>query len=271
MKGSLKKRIAIIGVLLFLILIGIELQDNYRKHGDFRTMQDSISSVEPVDLDGLRELHFAGGPLIPLPALKKQLNFVKEKIIIVDGVQGKYGYINGTPDNYLEYTAKSPSWRAYIWRLFYTGTIKSYPEFIISGAEAAKSYGFDYRSFRIGSKYLSKDEDIDKFISFFDSLPKNVYLYFHCLHGKGRTSMMLVMADIIKNAPKVSLADIIKRQHLLGSVDLFDTASWIRGSYSPLALETRKKFIESFYEFICQRKAGGIQLWSDWNHQNKEK
>jgi hypothetical protein len=72
------------------------------------------------------------------------------------------------------------------------------------------------------------------------------------------------MLDIMKNAPQVAMEDIIKRQHLLGSEDLFDVVPWARGSYSSEMLTNRKKFIEAFYTFICQRKAGGIQKWSLW-------
>jgi hypothetical protein len=270
MKKFLKLKYFLVGGMgILLVMLGLELQDSYRKYGIYRTMQDPIPSSESVDLTGLRELPYVGGPLTPLPDLKKRLEHIKEPKIIVDGVHGKYGYVFGVPDSYLAYHQASPSWRSYIWRLFYTGTLKSQPSLIVPGAEAARLYGFDYRSFRIGSKYISQDEDINEFVSFFDTLPENVCLYFHCIHGKGRTSMMLVMADIIKNAPKVALADIIKRQHLIGSVDLFDTTSWTRSTYATKMLENRKKFIENFYDFICQRKTGGVQLWSEWNKQKK--
>ncbi|MBA3812874.1 MAG: hypothetical protein H0X26_00035 [Alphaproteobacteria bacterium] len=270
MKKFLKlKYFFVIGIGVFLVILGFEVQDSYRKYGNYRTMQDPLSASESVDLTGLRELPYAGGPMIPLSELKKRLEHVKGPKIIVDGVHGKYGYVYGIPDSYIGYLEKAPSWKSYIWRLFYTGTLKSRPSLIVPGAVAAQLYGFEYRSFRIGSKYLSQDEDIDKFVSFLDALPENVSLYFHCIHGKGRTSMMLVMADIIKNAPKVALADIIKRQYLLGSVNLFDTASWTRSTYATKMLEDRKKFIEDFYDFIDQRKAGGIQRWSEWNKQRK--
>lgn len=272
MKRFLKFKYIFMGIMgVFLVIFGLELQDSYRKYGNFRTMQDPIPSTESVDLTGLRELRFMGGPITSLPELKKRLDYIEGPKIIVDGVHGKYGYVQGIPDSYLDYTNTSPSWKSYIWRLFYTGTVKVHPELMLSGAEAASSYGFGYRLFHIKSKSLSKDEDIDEFVSFFDSLPNNVHLYFHCIHGKGRTSMMLVMADIIKNAPKVALKDIIKRQYLLGSVDLFDTTPWTRTTYTTKVLEDRKKFIEQFYDYICQRKAGGFQRWSEWNRQNKVK
>ena len=258
------------GIGVFLVIFALELQDNYRKYGNYRTMQDPLSSAEPVDLRGLRELPYVGGPLTPLSELQKRFEHVKEPKIIVDGVHGKYGYVDGIPDSYLAYRQESPSWKAYLWRLFYTGTLKSQPLLIVPGQEAAKRYGFAHRSFSIGSKYLSRDEDIDEFVAFLDTLPENTSLYFHCIHGKGRTSMMLVMADIIKNAPKVALKDIVKRQYLLGSVDLFDTTSWTRSTYGTKMLKDRKKFIENFYDYICQRKSGKAQRWSEWNRQKNE-
>ena len=271
MKRYLKLKYFLIGgISIFLVILSFQLQDSYRKYGPFRTMQDPITSTESVDLTGLRELRFIGGPLMVLPELKKRLALNKEPVIIVDGVHGKYGYVQGVPENYFDYRKESPSWKAYIWRLWYIGNIKSYPENIIPGAKAAKQYGFDYKQLHIGSKFTSSDKGVDEFVSFFDTLPENVSLYFHCIHGKGRTSMMLVMADIVKNAPKVTLKDIVKRHYLLGSVDLFDITPWVRTTYTIQTLEERKKFIEQFYDFISQRKEGGTQLWSEWNRQKKE-
>ena len=82
---------------------------------------------------------------------------------------------------------------------------------------------------------------------------------------------MLVMFDIMKNAPKVALKDIVLRQHFLGAPDLLDTTIWPKGTYTKKQLEDRKKFIEDFYEFIVQRKSAGIQQWSDWALYQKEK
>jgi len=77
--------------------------------------------------------------------------------------------------------------------------------------------------------------------------------------------MMLIMLDIMKNAPKVTLTNIVKRQYLLGSENLFNTVARSRGTYYSSTLTRRKQFIENFYEFICQRKAGGLERWSDWH------
>lgn len=272
MKQLLRLRNFLIGgMIVLLVVIGAEIQDDYRQHAKFRTMQDPIQSTENVDLTGLKELKAIGGPILPFSELRKKLEHIKENVIIVDGMGGKYGYVNSTPVCYLGYN-ESPTLKNLFWRLFYTGTLKDHSELIISEAKEARKHGFEYVGFKIGSKVASSDDTIDKFVDFFDTVPKNTWIYFHCHHGKGRTSIMLVMADILKNAPKVALQDIIKRQYLLGSVDLFDTTPWTKGTYATTTLERRKKFIQNFYDFVCQRKSGGIQQWSDWNrHQEKEK
>jgi len=81
---------------------------------------------------------------------------------------------------------------------------------------------------------------------------------------------MLVMYDIFKNASQVPLNDIVKRQHLLGSEDLLNTVVWRKGSYTKEQLLDRAAFITAFYTFICQRKVGGIQLWSEWRKASSE-
>ncbi|MBL8676346.1 MAG: hypothetical protein JNJ47_02820 [Alphaproteobacteria bacterium] len=145
-----------------------------------------------------------------------------------------------------------------------------HPELVISEEEEAKKHNFGYKKVNIGSTFISSDEDIDKILTFYDNIPRNSWLHFHCSHGKGRTSLMLVMLDTMENAPQVSLNDIVKRQHLLGSEDLFSTEVWENGTYTKEQLENRKEFVEKFYQFICQRKTGGLQKWSDW-HQTQYK
>ena len=162
-----------------------------------------------------------------------------------------------------------PDLRYLLRRLIFTGTIGVRHNLIMSEAELAKKYNFEYKNIRIDSKVHTPDDAVDKFVTFFDNLPKDVWVHFHRRLGRGRTSMMLVMLDTMNNAPKVALHDIVRRQLLLGSENLFSTMARKSGTYTSATLEKRKKFIEDFYGFICQRKAGGIQHWSEWRHQQK--
>lgn len=262
------------GGILFIGLISALIcflsTDDYT-NAKFRTMQDKIVSSEKVDLTGLRELSASGGPVVDFRVLKKQLGDIKKEIIIIDGISERHGYINNKPTTFFGYHRRTPDLRYLIRRLFFTGTLKVLPKQIVPESIMAKRYGFGFKNLRINSRLLTPHLFVDEFISYFDTAPKNLWFHFHCRHGKGRTSMALVMFDIIKNAPHVALEDIVKRQHLLGSVDLFDVTEWkANGTYSSKTLEERKKFIKDFYTFICQRKRGGIQLWADWSLQQQQ-
>lgn len=233
-------------------------------------MQDTILTTHSVDLTGLRDLQASGGTSVRFTDLQRRLPHVKGPKIIVDGMAEFHGYIYGLPTTFFGYQrARSPELKHLIRRWIITGTTKVLPELVTPEAEEAKKYGFEYEKVNIGSKFIETDENIDQILDFFDHLPPGAWLHFHCAHGKGRTSILLVMLDTLKNAPKVALKDIVQRQYLLGSEDLFNTEVWKNGTYDNKKLKARKKFVEEFYAFVCQRKARGIQRWSDWHRLQK--
>lgn len=233
--------------------------------GNFRTTQDTIWSMQPVDITGLRKLNASGGTSVRFPDLKRRLSHVKGNKTIVDGISEFHGYVNGIPSTFFAYQNPHPHWKYYIRRFVFTGTTDVLPSLVLPEAEEAQKNGFSYVNIKVGSKFITSNETIDEIVKVFDGLPENGWVHFHCHYGKGRTSMMLVMFDIMKNAPQISLPEIVKRQHLLGSEDLLNTTIWRKGSYTKEQLEQRATFITNFYDFICQRKAGGIQKWSEWH------
>lgn len=238
---------------------------------NFRTTQDRIPSTEQIDLRGLRELNASGGAAVHFLDLKRRLNHIKEPKLIVDGMTEFHGYLHGIPTTFFAYQARRHNWKYKVRRFLFTGTVKVCPESVVSEGDTAVKNGFSYINLNVGSRFIPSPEKIDEIIKIFENLPKNTWIHFHCHHGKGRTSMMLVMLDMMRNAPTVALHDIVKRHHLLGSENLLDTTVWARGSYTKEQLEQRRDFITQFYNFICQRKAGGVQLWSEWNPQNSVK
>lgn len=238
---------------------------------NFRTTNDKIFFTQEVDLRGLRELKASGGTSVRFPDLKRRLNHTKDSLFIIDGIDEFHGYIRGIPSTFFAYQKSNPHWKYYIRRWIYTGSVDIHPELVIPEAIEAQKHGFSYANLKVGSKFISSDETIDHLVNILENIPANAWVHFHCHYGKGRTSMMLVVYDIMKNAPLVSLKNIVKRQHLLGSEDLLNIDIWKGGSYTKKQLEDRKTFITQFYDFICQRKAGGIQEWSTWRHQTTPK
>ncbi len=272
-RSTLKARwFVFIGILLMasIGLFYVLSTDDYTE-AKFRTMQDPIANSENVNLNGLRELQASGGPIVNFPELKNQLKG-KGDVVIVDGITAYHGYINNTPTTFFGYHRPHPDLRYKLRRLLFTGSMDVNESLVKSESDVARDYGFGYKNIKIHSKARSSDEVIDDFVDFIDHLAPQTWVHFHCRMGKGRTSIMLVMFDIMHNAPHVPLDDIVKRQQLLGSENLFDVAvrkvkkvSHDGGVYTKSSLKNRKTFIEKFYAFMAQRKAGGIQKWSAWN------
>lgn len=237
---------------------------------NFRTTQDRISSTEQVDLRGLRELKASGGAAVHFPDLQRRLSHFKGPKLILDGMTEFHGYIYGIPTTFFAYQAtKHYHWKYTLRRLLFTGTEGIRKDWVVPEGEEAIKNGFFYVNLQPGSRFIPSHAKIDEIVEIFETLPDNAWIHFHCHHGKGRTSLMLVMFDMMKNAPTVSLNDIVKRHHLLGSENLLDTTVWARGSYTKEQLEQRRDFVTQFYDFICQRKAGGLQLWSEWKGQRR--
>lgn len=261
-KISLKK-VIFGGIGTFVFALSLLFFDAFYGR-NFRSMEDKISPAQEVDLRGLQKIRASGGSPTCFTFLKWKLRHIDEPIIIIDGMSEYHGFIKSIPTALLGYH-KPAKFKHLVRRFLLTGSTSVHPELVVSEKEEAKKYGFDYKKVNIGSTFISSDEAIDNILTFYDSIPENAWLHFHCSHGKGRTSLMLVMLDMMKNAPQVSLKDIVKRQYLLGSEDLFNTEVWENGTYTKEQLENRKEFVEKFYQFICQRKAGELQKWSDWH------
>lgn len=266
-KISLKK-VIFGGIGTFVLVISLLFFDAFYGR-NFRSMEDKIGPVQEVDLRGLQDIRASGGSPTCFTFLKWKLCHIDGPIIIVDAMSEYHGFVNSIPTALLGYH-KPAKLKHLVRRFLLTGSTNIHPELVVSEEEEAKKYNLDYKKVNVGSTFISSDEAIDNVLTFYDNIPENTWLHFHCSHGKGRTSLMLVMLDTMKNAPQVSVKDIVKRQHLLGSEDLFNTEVWENGTYTKEQLENRKEFVEKFYQFICQRKAGGLQKWSDW-HQTQYK
>ena len=115
----------------------------------------------------------------------------------------------------------------------------------------------------VTDKEKPSDDMVDYFVQFVQSLPQNTWVHFHCEEGMGRTTTFMVMYDIMKNAKRVSLDDIMNRQVLIGGQDLLDD----KVNTTKNAKE-RTEFIQEFYKYALQNNDNFKTTWSQWINTN---
>src|SRR5436190_14026698 len=107
------------------------------------------------------------------------------------------------------------------------------------------------------------DDEVDRFIRAIRALPENGWAHFHCEAGRGRTTTFMVLYDMLRNATRVSLEDIARRQQLLGyDYDVLRPAD--PGNWKAPYTDDRIAFVRAFYDYARANPAGRPQLWSEW-------
>ena len=107
------------------------------------------------------------------------------------------------------------------------------------------------------------DEVVDRFIVAVRAIPDNAWAHFHCEAGLGRTTTFMVLYDMLRNATRVSLEDIVRRQAILGyGYDVLQPAG--PGNWKAPYMAERAEFIRVFFEYARANPNGRPRLWSEW-------
>src|ERR1700719_1615490 len=92
------------------------------------------------------------------------------------------------------------------------------------------------------------DDEVDRFVLAVRALPENAWAHFHCEAGRGRTTTFMVLYDMLRNATRVSLEDIVRRQKILGyDYDVLQPAP--AGSWRAPYTADRAAFVRAFYDY----------------------
>jgi hypothetical protein len=252
--------------ILFFLLVLAGVYGTFHKllwMKRFRTTEE-IHLVKDAPKTGLEKLRMSGSGTVAFYELKWRLNQVAGPVVLVDLTQEEKPYYCGLQDTLFHPTGESIPFLYQVRRLFMTGTTDFKPEYRQSEKELSEEFGFQYYDYEIRRQDVPPPAMVDQFIEFIHQLPKNAWLHIHCDGGKGRTTTFMIMVDILKNGRDLSIEDIVKRHYQLGGVDLFDTAVWVKGTYTKEQLEARKNFVIQFHQYVNDHEGYGKKTWSDW-------
>jgi hypothetical protein len=134
---------------------------------------------------------------------------------------------------------------------------------VLTERELVESEGFEYVRLPIRDHSWPTAETIDTFIPFVKRVdPDRVWLHLHCMAGRGRTGIMMMLYDKMMN-PDVPMQDIAVRQAMLGS----NYALYMEDSKSfkaPL-YEEKARMTPLFYEYVQQCHEDNFEApWSAW-------
>jgi Inositol hexakisphosphate len=129
--------------------------------------------------------------------------------------------------------------------------------------DLASAAGTGYVRVAITDHTRPLGDAVDRFIVAVRALPDDAWAHFHCEAGLGRTTTFMVLYDMLRNATRVSLDDIVCRQKLLGyNYDVLRPAG--PGNWKAPYMEDRIAFVRAFYNYARANPNGRPRLWSEW-------
>ncbi len=277
-----------------LLVLDMRNSPELPKH--FRTTSNVLpQSVNPT---GLAELHAAGSGQFSALAFKLARERMQtDKLLVIDLRQESHGMLNGNAVSWYgprdaANAGKSPEQiETRQSQLLITlgedeialvnqivkksdeGEIEKVKpiEFLVHQTSTEQEFlsgmGVRYQRIYVQDFHAPAADQVDRFISIVNELPKDEWIFFHCRGGVGRTTVFMAMYDMMRNAKKVSFADIMARQTALGGKDLTRLPNKKNFKYKWAV--NRLKFLQQFYAYSRTNTDNFQTLWTEWKQITK--
>lgn len=250
-----------------------ELPKEFRKTTELSIIKDNKN----LNLNGLDKLNISGSQQFSEYNLHLLVNAIGTSlpITIVDLRQESHGFINGLPVSWadsknnanagltrdqvlLDESNKLNSIKLNEAITFYNAPDKTLiPVKVQNEEELVKSNGLSYNRITVRDGGIPDDDMVDYFMKSIKEQTQDSWFHFHCKAGVGRTTLFMIMYDMIKNYKEVSAEEIIRRQLALANFDENEIKSFRN--------QERLDFLNKFYSYL---KVNGDSLeieWSRWS------
>ncbi|SHH57097.1 Inositol hexakisphosphate [Clostridium collagenovorans DSM 3089] len=244
---------------------------------NFRKSNDNLKSTN-LNLKGLDSLNISGSSQFTedsLPLIRKSI-IADKNLTIIDLRQESHGFVNGNAVSWMcehnnankglsieQVLVKEANELATIQLntlLKFFNALELKVTSVTSEKDLTENTDISYLRVPVTDGELPTNEIVDYFVDFAKSNPKNSWLHFHCKEGIGRTTLFMMMYDMMKNSKDVHLQDIIQRQVLLAGPD-------IEKDYEKYSTN-RLSFLNNFYNYTKQNSPNYEVTWSEWLSKN---
>ncbi len=282
--GSTITLTLIVTFTLWIYWEDLFLSKNYRAHNSSthhkRVLSKHFQKCVTLDRTPSPEYPFSGGGRVNVSQMTRMNKSHDGPLYVVNLREDDGFYLNKQPINYYGMHIRNGNFRYHQstkprkkWLYSFRKWLHNAPQDIKdlnpadieTESQILDQQGIHYVKFDLARQHFaSKWDFIDNAIALFESLPSNTWIHFHCAGGRGRTTTLMIMYDIFRNAKTTSLDDILSHHLCLGGENIQNIHVIPDGSWSKRNLVGRFRLLETFHKYMTSPDGYPHNTWFKW-------